>query len=152
MSQNKFVSSLPQNKLEPVFLGGGSGPSSKSSGTYVPVFMQNQPEKDKSNVTNPRVANKEFKMSENDFPSISFAKSSSVTIRTYANTTTGPSKIFTNYSDALKKDIDKPQHKSSQQNSKNDVKNIETKSKQTRIIDDYSDYDSDEYFMDDEPF
>jgi hypothetical protein len=141
MSQNKkFESSIPNNKLEPVFLGGGSGPSSKSSGTYVPVFLRNQEENDTQIVTNPRVAKKDFKMSEDDFPTISGAKSSSA-----STTTTETPKIFTNYSDALKKDIDKPRPKSSQQNGNGESNHSRKKIKQPRILAEYSDYDSDDY-------
>jgi hypothetical protein len=98
MSQSKFVSSIPNNKLEPVFLGGGSGPSAKSSGAYVPSFLRNEETRDKKDTG---TKHNEFNMTDDDFPSLLSAKP----------VTKEVSKNFTHYSDALKKDIDKPRPK-----------------------------------------
>lgn len=140
MSQSKFVSSIPNNKLEPVFLGGGDGSSTKSSGAYVPAFLRNKNDTEKASVTNTHVT--EFKMTDDDFPTMSGTKSS--------NTTATAPKTFTHYSSALKKDIDKPKPKVSKENSAGG-KHSQT-NRNERILDDYSDYDSDDHYGDNEPF
>ena len=131
MSQAKFVSSIPKNKLEPVFLGGGSGPSSKSSGAYVPVFLRSEESQEKPNKKD--VKQNEFKMNDTDFPSFLGVK---------ATNSTGNFNTFTNYSNALKKDIDKPRPKVSTSKGSSE-KNI--KKKQSSRILDCSKYDSDGY-------
>lgn len=133
MSQSKFVSSIPNNNLEPVFLGGGEGPRSKSSGAYVPVFLRGEDKQEQHNKTDTRTA-QEFKMTEDDFPS--FTKST---------TTTNTSKPFTHYSDALKKDIDKPMVKPNKEN-RHGVQKSTTKKNQKHILDDYGAYDSDDHY------
>ena len=136
MSQSKFVSSIPNNTLEPVFLGGGEGPSSKSSGTYVPAFMQGKNNQEQNNKTDTRTV-QDFKMTEDDFPSFANSKESTKTKNT--------PKTFTHYSDALKKDIDKPIVKANKEN-RHGVQKSTTKKNQTHILDDYSAYDSDDHY------
>jgi hypothetical protein len=139
MSSNKFVSSIPNNTLEPVFLGGGSSapasvPDSNAAGkskVYVPSFIKN---KDATEVSTKE--QKDFKMSDADFPSLTQTKTS-------AESTT---KAFCNYSNALKKDIDKPRPKENITSV-----GVKKKNKKQRILDtsdnSYSDYDSDnEYY------
>jgi hypothetical protein len=133
MSQSKFVSSIPNNNLEPVFLGGGEGPRSKSSGTYVPAFLQGKNNHEQNNKTDTRTV-QDFKMTDDDFPS--FTKSTK---------TTNTPKTFTHYSDALKKDIDKPMVKPNKEN-RHGVQKSTTKKNQTHILDDYSAYDSDDHY------
>ncbi len=134
MSQPKFVSSIPNNKLEPVFLGGGSGPTSKSSGAYVPGFLRNQKEQDHSSKGEVDVS--EFKMTNDDFPSLLGANPEGLA----RHSTKTTKAAITHYSDALKKDIDKPTPKSSKPNGSSYNK----KKKKQRILHDYSseDYDS----------
>jgi hypothetical protein len=148
MSQNKFVSSIPNNKLEPVFLGGGDGSFSKSSGVYVPSFLRNKTDTDRTNTENPPAQKKEFKLADDDFPLISGNKVFSVATKS----DTVASKIFTNYSDALKKDIDKPKPKSSKTHISDYEKKSHTKNSKQSILNNYNNYDSDEYFEDEEPF
>jgi len=136
MSHSKFVSSIPNNNLEPVFVGGGSGPASKSSGTYVPVFLRNQPTQEQTH-TGTLTQTKEFKMTDDDFPSFLGSKSGT-------KTTVDPPKTITHYSDALKKDIDKPKTKVTKSNTTSYSSNKNKK----RILDDYSDHYSDEYNSD----
>jgi hypothetical protein len=133
MSQSKFVSSIPNNNLEPVFLGGGEGPRSKSSGAYVPAFLKGNNNQEQNNKTDTRTV-QEFKMTEDDFPS--FTKSTK---------TTNTAKTFTHYSDALKKDIDKPIVKANKEN-RHGVHNSTTKKNKKPILDDYSAYDSDDQY------
>jgi hypothetical protein len=131
MAQSNFLSSIPNNKLEPVFLGGGSGSVAKSSGTYVPAFLRNQQAQDTSK-TDTLTHTKAFQMTDNDFPSLLGTKSS-----------TKSKETFTHYSNALKKDIDKPKPKVSVANRSNGTatKNTEVQS----ILDDYEDdYTSDD--------
>jgi hypothetical protein len=136
MSQSKFVSSIPNNKLEPVFLGGGEGPSSKSSGAYVPAFLKGKNNQEQNNKTDTRTV-QEFKMTEDDFPSFANSKESTKTTNT--------PKTFTNYSDALKKDIDKPVVKANKEN-RHGVNNSTPKKHKKPILDDYSGYDSDDHY------
>jgi hypothetical protein len=134
MSQSNFVSNIPNNKLEPVFVGGGSGPTAKSSGTYVPAFLRNQNEPVHSSKT--EVHTPEFKMTNDDFPSLLGTKPETKTNK-------DTPKIISHYSDALKKDIDKPKTKP-KSGTWNGTSYNSNKKKQ-RILDDYEsdDYDSD---------
>ncbi len=142
MSASKFVSNIPNNKLEPVFLGGGSGPSpnTKSSGAYVPAFLRNQKEQEQPNKTETVNKQKEFKIVEDDFPGLSST-----------NKLVEPQANITRYSDALKKDIEiaklkpKTKHDSGKSVQK---KASETERVKQRILDDYSDEYSDEYVED----
>jgi hypothetical protein len=141
MSQSKFVSSIPNNNLAPVFLGGGEGPSSKS-GVYIPSFLQGKNKQDQNNKDTCVV--KDFKMTEGDFPSLGASKPS--------NTNTQTLNTFKHYSDALKKDIDKPKPKANKENGHSRANKSTNKKNKKQILDHYSDYDSDDHFMDTEPF
>lgn len=135
MSESKFVSSIPNNKLEPVFLGGGSGPSSKSSGTYVPAFLRNQNDQEKSNKMDSLKPNNEFKMIEDEFPGLPSTKK---TATTQVNNS--------HYSDALKKDIELAKLKPKAKNGSSKTSEKKLLKKQRILDDDYSD---EEYYYSD---
>lgn len=87
----KFVSSIPNNKLEPVFIGrpdtdalAGSGSSTENkSGVYVPAFLKNKqegPSVDKDVVKKP--VQKKPQMTQNDFPELSSKKPKELPVAT----------------------------------------------------------------------
>lgn len=126
MSQSTFVSSIPNNKLEPVFVGGGSGPKAKSSGTYVPAFLR---DKESHTTKQEHTVAKEFKMADDDFPSLLGSTKST-------KKTTDTPKTVTDYSNALKKDIDKPRPKITNPRTYNEPRG--KKKKTQPILDDSS--------------
>ncbi len=137
MSQSKFVSNIPNNTLEPVFLGGGSGPtpspSGNSSGAYVPVFLRDKTnnDSDKKPV--------EFSLETQNFPTLS-----GNTKETTAKT------IFTNYSDALKKpklDNGTPVVAVKKTNIYQEKAQKKRKARANRVLDEYSDSDSDDNYL-----
>jgi hypothetical protein len=136
MSHSKFVSSIPNNKLEPVFLGGGSGPTSKSSGAYVPAFLRNVQDPEKTSKPEPVKESKEFKMTEEDFPGLSGT-----------NQLVTPQANITLYSNALKKDIEKAKLKPKTKN-ETGKSSVQVLAKKQRILEDH--YSDDEYYYSDE--
>jgi hypothetical protein len=133
MSQPQFVSNIPNNTLEPVFLGGGSGPSTsgKSSGAYVPVFLRGKTSDDNSKKP------VHFKLETENFPTLSGG------IKETAVKTT-----FTNYSEALKKPkLDNGAAPVVVKHTNTYREKAQKKHKAklaNRIIDEYSDSDSEE--------
>ena len=137
MSQSQFVSNIPNNTLEPVFLGGGSGPgqSGKSSGAYVPVFLR---DKTNSESDKKQAHIKEFSLETQNFPSLS-GKSNESAVKS----------AFTNYSDALKKP--KLDNGTSTVVKKTNTSQEKTQKKRkataNRILNEYSDSDSDSDYL-----
>jgi hypothetical protein len=138
-SQSQFVSNIPNNTLEPVFLGGGSGPSlsGNSSGAYVPVFLRDKTSGDSSKKP------EEFSLETQNFPTLS-SNSTDTKVKT----------TFTNYSDALKKpklDNGMPtvvvKHTNTYQEKAQKAQKKRKAKMANSILDDYSDSDSDTEYL-----
>ena len=132
--QSQFVSNIPNNTLEPVFLGGGSGPSSKSSGAYVPAFLR---DKTNSEGEKKQVHTKDFTLETENFPTLSGSSKAPATKTT-----------FSYYSDALKKpklDNGTPPAVVKHTNIYQEKAQKKRKAKMAnRVLDEYSDSDSDD--------
>lgn len=84
-----FVSQIPKNKLEPVYLGGGCG-GDKSNGVYVPVHLRGSSDQSSRQETK----HKPISLGEKDFPGLP-------TKKTASNAATKPTM---NYAEMAKKE------------------------------------------------
>jgi len=98
-----FVSQIPKNKLEPVYLGGGSGANlyslktaaqscggGKSNGVYVPVHLRGSIDQS----SRPETIKKPISLGENDFPGLPTKKTASKAV----------TKPIMNYAEMAKKE------------------------------------------------